>query len=71
MARYIPYFRYIASANMVLILIVLSMHYIQLRKLISKNKAAEEEVVSIKSRLYDMQVEKEEIIRKSTQEKEL
>jgi hypothetical protein len=70
-ARYIPYFRYIASANMLLIIIVISMHYIQLRKLIRRNREAEQEVVNIKSRLFDMENEKKEMIKKSTQGKML
>jgi hypothetical protein len=68
MARYIPYFRYVASANMVLIIIVLAMYYFELKKLRKKNLAAEKEVVNIKSRLYDLEEEKKGMIKKYDQE---
>jgi DNA integrity scanning protein DisA with diadenylate cyclase activity len=68
MARYIPYFRYIASANMLLIIIVITMYYLELKKLHKRNKAAEREVVTIKSRLYDLEEEKKGMIKKYDQE---
>jgi hypothetical protein len=68
MARYIPYFRYVASANMLLIIIVLSMYYFEIKKLNRRKKAAEQEVLNIKSKLYDMGEEKREVGKKSDQE---
>ncbi|MBS0000647.1 MAG: hypothetical protein KFF73_16825 [Cyclobacteriaceae bacterium] len=68
MARYIPYFRYIASANMLLIIIVITMNYLELKKLHKRNKAAEREVVNIKSRLYDLEEEKKGMIKKYDEE---
>jgi hypothetical protein len=70
MARYIPYFRYIASANMLLIIIVLTMYYFELKKLNKRNKAAEQEVINIKSRLYDLEEEKKGTIKKYDQEED-
>jgi hypothetical protein len=69
MARYIPFFRYIASANMLLIILVISMNYIELRKLNKKKKTAEAEVLSVKSKLFDMEEEKKEMIKKYSQGK--
>jgi hypothetical protein len=69
MARYIPYFRYIASANMLLIIMVITMNYMELRKLNKMHKSAEQEVKHIKSKLYDMEEEKKELIKKRSQEK--
>ena len=67
MARYIPYFRYIASANLLLIFIILIMHYYELKKMRKRTKNAEEEVKNIKSKLYDMEEEKKGMIRKYEQ----
>ena len=69
MARYIPYFRYIASINLVMILMVILMHYIEVRNLVKKHKTTEQDLVNVKSRLYDLEVEKKEMIKKSTQDK--
>lgn len=64
MARYIPYFRYIASANMLLIITVIAMNYLELKKLSNMHKSAQEEVKHIKSKLNDMEEEKRELLRR-------
>ena len=69
MARYIPYFRYVASANMLLIILVITMNYLELKKLNKKHKSAEQEVLNIKSKLFDMEVEKREMIKRHSQDK--
>lgn len=70
MARYIPYFRYIASANMLLIIAVIAMNYLELKKLSNMHKSAEEEVKHIKSKLYDMEEEKRELKRRPSKEEQ-
>jgi len=70
MARYIPYFRYIASANMLLIILVISMNYLELKKLNKKHKSAEQEVINIKSKLFDMEEEKREMIKRQGREQQ-
>lgn len=69
MARYIPYFRYVASANMLLIILVITMNYLELKKLNKKHKSAEREVLNIKSKLFDMEEEKREMIKRHSQDK--
>lgn len=69
MARYIPYFRYVASANMLLIILVITMNYLELKKLNKKHKSAEQEVLNIKSKLFDMEEEKREMIKRRSQDK--
>lgn len=64
MARYIPYFRYIASANMLLIITVIAMNYLELKKLSNLHKSAEEEVKHIQSKLNDMEEEKREFLQR-------
>jgi hypothetical protein len=68
MARYIPYFRYIATANMLLIITVIAMNYLELKKLSNMHKSAAEEVKHIKSKLNDMEEEKRELLRKRSKE---
>lgn len=68
MARYIPYFRYIASANMLLIILVITMNYIEMRKLSKRNRIVEQEVINIKSKLYDMEEQKKEMSKNHSQE---
>ncbi len=56
-ARYIPYMRYVATANIVLFTIILIMFYSELQTVQNKHKKAREEVLKIKSRLYDIKEE--------------
>ena len=69
MARYIPYFRYIASANILLIIIVLSMYYLEIRKLKKINKNTAQKVDKIKSRLFDLEEDKKSYIRQESEDK--
>ncbi len=69
MARYIPYFRYIASANILLITIILSMYYLEIRRLKIINRSSEQKVDKIKSRLYDLEEEKKLYIKQEPEDK--
>lgn len=59
-ARYIPYMRYVALANIVLFTVILIMFYVELRNAHTKQRKAEDEVLKIKSKLFDLTGEKSE-----------
>ena len=67
-ARYIPYMRYVALANIVLFTVILIMFYVELRNAHAKQKKAEDEVVKIKSKLFDQTDQKGDEIGKKKEE---
>jgi uncharacterized membrane protein (UPF0182 family) len=57
-ARYIPYMKYIVLLNIILVVSILTMFYSEILKIKNNNKANEEELVRIKSKLYDIEKKK-------------
>lgn len=52
-ARYIPYIRYIVLLNILLVVSILTMYYLEANKIKKNHEANQEELARMKSKLYD------------------
>lgn len=58
-ARYIPYMKYIVLLNIILVMGILIMFYYEILKIKNNYKVHGEELARVKSKLYDIEEEKD------------
>ena len=64
MARYISYMKYVVIINMVLFTIIIAMYYAEIKKLKKNNEQSENDMIRIKSTLYDIEKNKSDYVQK-------